>query len=128
MQSLVWDMFTNIKNGQLAKRKFVYQPRKKFCESFLKILWNENFILNYSIDLTNKNRIKIILKYYEGQPAINSIKFISKPGKRIYYSTEQIWKIDSSKYFIILSTNQGLKSLIDCKKLKIGGEPFIVIN
>jgi len=119
-------MFANIKNGQLTKRSFIYQPRKKICESYLKILWREGFILGYKID--SESQIKIFLKYKNGQPVINSLNLISKPSRRIYYSVKQIWKIDSSKSFIIFSTNKGLKSVIECKKLKIGGEPVIIIN
>lgn len=121
-------MFASIKNNQLAKRSFIFHTRKKICESFLKILWQEGFILGYKIDSNNTNRLIIFLKYKNGQPVINSIKLLSKPSRRIYYSTKQIWKIDSSKSFIIFSTNKGLKSILDCKKLKIGGEPFLVIN
>lgn len=121
-------MFANIKNGQLAKRSFIYQKRKNICEAFLKVMWDEGFILGYSIDSINTNQIKIFLKYKNGKPVINNIKTLSKPSKRIYWSINQIWKIDSSKVFIIFSTNHGLKSIIDCKRLKIGGEPFIIIN
>lgn len=119
-------MFANIKNGQLTKRSFIFQSRKKICESYLKILWREGFILGYKID--SKNQIKIFLKYRNGQPVINSLNLISKPSRRIYYSVKQIWKIDSNKSFIIFSTNKGLKSIIECKKLKIGGEPVLIIN
>ena len=128
MKNYLWNMFANIKNGQLAKRNFIFQPRKKICESFLQILWDEGFILGYKIDDKNFNKLKIFLKYKNGKPVINSIKLISKPSRRIYYSIDQIWKIDSSKSFIILSTNKGLKSIIECKKLKIGGEPYLIIN
>lgn len=121
-------MFANIKNGQLAKRSFIFQTRKKICESFLKILWREGFILGYKINPNNNKQLKIFLKYNNGQPVIKSLKSISIPGRKVYYSIKQIWKIDSSKSFIIFSTNRGLKSIADCKKLKIGGEPFIVIN
>lgn len=121
-------MFANIKNGHLAKQTFIYQKKKKICENFLKILWNEGFILGYKIDSKNKDMLKIFLKYKNGKPAINSIKTVSKPSRKIYYSIKQLWKIDHTKSFIILSTNQGLKSIIDCKKLKIGGEPIISIN
>lgn len=121
-------MFANINNGQLARRAFIMQTRKKICESFLKILWDEGFILGYKIHSDNSDKIKIFLKYRKGEPAIQTIKLISKPSRRIYYSAKQIWKIDSSKSFIIFSTNKGLKSITSCKKLKIGGEPFIVIN
>jgi small subunit ribosomal protein S8 len=122
-------MFTNIRNGQLAKRRFIYQKKKKLCETFLKILWNEGFILGYKISKKNNNLIKIFLKYTNnGNPIINNIKLLTKPGRRIVYSKKQIWKIDSSKNFIIFSTNKGLKTLDSCKKLKIGGEPFLLIN
>ena len=125
MKNYLWNMFANIKNGQLAKRAFVYQTRKNICESFLKILWEEGFLLGYEIEY---NKLKIFLKYKNGKPLINTIKLISTPGRRIYWSIHQIWKIDSSKSFIIFSTNQGLKSIFDCKKLKIGGEPFIIVS
>lgn len=128
MKNYLWNMFANIKNGQLTKKSFIYQTRKKICEAFLKILWNEGFILGYTIDSNDSKKIKIFLKYLDGKPAINSIKSISKPSKRTYWSTKQIWKLDSNKNFIIFSTNKGLKSIVECKKLKIGGEPFIVIN
>lgn len=118
----------NLKKGQLAKRNFIFNKRKKICESFLQILWNEGFILGYKLESGNSSLIKIFLKYKNNKPVINSIKFISKPSRRIYYSVKQIWKIDSSKSFIIFSTNKGLKSISECKKLKIGGEPYIVIN
>ena len=121
-------MFSNIKNGQLAKKTFIYQKKKKICEEFLKILWNEGFILGYKIDNINHTKIKIFLKYNNEEPVIKSIKLITKPGRRVYYSIKQIWKIDSTKNFIIFSTNKGLKTIIDCKKLKIGGEPFLIIN
>jgi small subunit ribosomal protein S8 len=120
--------FANIKNGQLAKRSYVLQRRKKICESFLKILWKEGFILGYQTDQTDESQIKIFLKYKNKTPVINSIRLISKPSRRIYYTIKQIWKIDSNKSFIILSTNRGIKSITECKKLKIGGEPFISIN
>lgn len=126
MKNYLWNMFANIKNGQLTKRSFIFQSRKKICESYLKILWREGFILGYKID--SKNQIKIFLKYRNGQPVINSLNLISKPSRRIYYSVKQIWKIDSNKSFIIFSTNKGLKSIIECKKLKIGGEPVLIIN
>lgn len=121
-------MFSNIKNGQLAKKSFIYQKRKKICEEFLKILWDEGFILGYKIDNINNNKLKIFLKYNNEEPVINSIKLITKPGRRVYYSIKQIWKLDSTKNFIIFSTSKGLKTILDCKKLKIGGEPFLIIN
>jgi small subunit ribosomal protein S8 len=128
MKNYLWNMFSNIKNGQLAKHSFILQKRKKICEEILKILWNEGFILGYRIDSIDTSKLKIFLKYKDGQPIINAIKPISKPSRKIYYSAKQLWKIDSGKQVIIISTNQGMKSLVSCKKLNLGGEPLISIN
>ena len=129
MKNHFWNMFANIKNGQLAKRSYIHQKRKKLCEVFLNILWTEGFIIGYKIEGKNQENLKIFLKYSEnGKPSINNIRTISKPGRRISYSLKQIWKIDSSKTLIIFSTNQGLKTLSECKKLQLGGEPLITIS
>ena len=122
-------MFANIKNGQTAKKSIIIQTRKSMCEHILKLLWDEGFISGYRISFENSQKLEIFLKYKKnGNPTINSIKTMSTPGKRIYYSAKQIWKIDSSKLFIIFSTNKGLKSVTQCKKFKLGGEPFLIIN
>lgn len=128
-------MFTNIKNGLLARRYFVLHPWKKTCENFLEILWNEGFILGYTncfeiVNKKHKNKkkfTKILLKYNNGDPVINKIKLISKPSRKIYCKNKQLWKINSNK-FIIFSTNKGLKTLDECKKLKLGGEAYIIIE
>jgi small subunit ribosomal protein S8 len=113
----------------MAKKSVIVGPKKNICESFLKILWDEGFISGYKISTQNIHELEIFLKYTKnGKPVINSLKSLSKPGQRIYYSAKQIWKLDSGKTFIIFSTNEGLKSISECKKSKIGGEPLIIIN
>jgi small subunit ribosomal protein S8 len=128
MKNYLWNMFANIKNGQLARRAFIFQKKKTICESFLHILWDEGYILGYSIDSNNPDKLKIALKYQNNSPVINTIQVLSKPGSRVYWSAQQLWKIDSGKVFIIISTNKGLKTLLDCKKCKLGGEPILVIR
>ncbi len=120
-------MFTAIRNGQIAKKNVIYQRNVKNCENFLKVLWNEGFIIGYEYSKDNK-QIKIVLKYLNNKPAINSIKLITKPSKRVYYSLKQLWKINPSSGLIILSTTKGILSLENCKKLGVGGEAFIIVN
>lgn len=125
----LWNMCSNIRNGQLAKKSVIKQKRKFICESCLKILWNEGLIIGYRISLTKKNHLEIFLKYTStGQPAIRSLRPISKPSKRIYCSLDQIWKMNASKMFIIFSTNKGLLTTSQCKEKKIGGEALFAIN
>ena len=121
-------MFANIQNGQQAQRSFVIQNKKKVCESFLNILWNEGFISGYKTLNSTVPKLKIFLKYVRKQPVIYSIKSISKPSNRVYFSVKQIWKLNSESSLLIFSTNKGLLTCTQCKKLNTGGELFAVIN
>jgi small subunit ribosomal protein S8 len=125
MENYLFDMLSKIKNAQLARKTVVFQKKNKISENFLKLLWNEGFILGYT---QKSHELKIFLKYAVNKPVIHSIKVVSKPSRRIFYSIKQIWKINSSKSFIVLSTSRGLKSLLDCKKSNIGGELIVIVN
>lgn len=124
------NMVSSIKNGQLSKKSYINlkQTNKQMCESVLNVLWDEGFILGYKTDSLDPTKLKIFLKYTKNKPAIQTIKSVSKSGSKVYYSLKQLWKIDSSKTFLVISTNLGVKTLTDCKKLQIGGEPFLIIN
>lgn len=121
-------MFISIQNGQISNRSFILQPRIKSCEIFLKILWKEGLILGYEIFKKDKEKLKIFLKYNGNKSVINNIRLISKPGRRIFYSSNDIWKINFNNSIIIFFTTKGIKSNLDCKKYKIGGEPLILIT
>jgi small subunit ribosomal protein S8 len=128
MKNHLWNMFATIKNGLTVKKSFVLQPKKKICESILNILWDEGFILGYKISETNTKMLKIFLKYKNGNPAIHSLNSLSTPGLRVYFSAKHIWKIDATNSLLILSTNKGFMSITECKKLKVGGEPFLLVK
>jgi small subunit ribosomal protein S8 len=128
MKNHVANMVASIKNGQLARKAYIYQKKKKSCESILNVLWDEGFISGYKISKSHPNILKIFLKYTNGKPTISLLKMVSKPSLKIYYSVKQLWKLDSSQGIVILSTNKGILSVNECKKLKLGGEPFIIIK
>ena len=128
MKNYLYNMIANIRNGQVVKKSFVLQPKKNICESLLNVLWDEGFILGYKISENNPDVLKIFLKYKNGKPVINYLKLISKPGLRVYYSVKQLWKLDINDGTIILSTNKGVMSINECKKLNIGGEPILIVK
>jgi len=125
MKHHIWNMFASIQNGQLANKAFILQNKTKLCSSVLNILWDEGYILGYKIE---EKCFKIFLRYKNNTPVISSLKSISKPGNRLYYSCKQLWKINSTKGLIIISTNKGLLTLNECKKQKLGGEPLLIIK
>jgi len=128
MKKLFKNVIIELKNSQISKRKFVFQPKTKLTIALLNILWNEGFILGYKVSYLNLEFLKVFLKYKENKPVINSIKLISKPGRRLYYKVSQLWKLDSKKKLFILSTSKGLMTIHECKKTRIGGQPLFIIK
>lgn len=128
MKNNMWKLFTALKNGQLAKQNYIYCENNKISKAFLKLLWDNGFIIGYKIDLKNSNHLIIYLKYINNKPVIKLIKIMSTSTKRFYCSINQIHKINSFDSFVIFSTNKGLQSLTNCKWFKIGGEPVILIK
>ena len=93
MTKSVFNMLISIKNSQKSKKSSVKVSRKNMCEVFLKLLWNEGFISGYKVVSSDKTKLEVFLKYSNiGNPSINSIQFVSKPSRRIYFSIRQIWK------------------------------------
>jgi|ERR1711976_3430 len=128
MKSHVCNMVASINNGQLAKKAFITQPFKNVSKSILDVLWDEGFILGYKVSKQSPKTLKIYLKYQNGVSAINLIKMLSKPSLKLHYSIKQLWKLNSNNGLIILSTDRGIMSNIQCKKYNIGGEPFIIVK
>ena len=120
-------LFNKIQNAQLVKKAFIFENQKKMNENFLNLLWDAGFILGYR---TNKNlkKSRIFLKYHKTQPSIQLIKKMNRLGFKSYYSFQQIWKLDATKTFMILVTDHGFKTITQCKKLKIGGKAWAIIN
>ena len=115
------------KKRSISKKIVCFTKKKKICAELLNVLWDEGYILGYKTYNLNPNLFEIFLKYNSNLPCITSIKFISKPGKRVYLSSKQLWKIDSSICLILISTSRGVFSIKQCKKLNLGGEPFVLI-
>ena len=128
MINTLWNISTNIINGQISRKNCIRQRKTKLVIPFLNILWDEGFLLGYKIDNLDSNLLKIFLKYKDGYPCITSIKCISRPNRHVYYSLPQLWNLDSKKGLIILTTSKGLMTSQECKKNQIGGKPLFIIR
>ena len=129
MSHSLYRMLTSIKNGQMSKKNNIFIKKTNFCERVLKSLWDEGLILGYSNAHDSSDKLKVFLKYSSsGTPSISKIEFVSKPGRRLHLSSKQLWKLESSQFFVFLTTNKGVRSLTECKKLNIGGEPLFSVK
>ena len=119
------DMLTRIRNANIAKHDTVDVPSSKMKVAIADILLNEGFIEKYDIvEDGNFKTIRITLKYGadKNEKVITGIKRISKPGLRVYAGKENLPTVLGGLGIAILSTNQGIITDKEARKLQVGGE------
>ena len=122
MQDTLADMFTRIRNAQMAKKVQVEIPASKAKEAVAKVLKDEGYIAGYEVTSDKKPVMTVELKYFEGNPVIEKIARVSRPGLRVYKSAGEIPKVKDGLGVMIVSTNQGIISDRAARKANIGGE------
>ena len=118
----IGDMLARIKNAQVRNHTKVSLPSSKFKSKIADVLKAEGYIIDYKINDDKKPSIEINLKYNSGNPVINTIERISKPGRRIFSSASSLPKINNGLGIAIVSTPQGVMTDVDARKKKLGGE------
>ena len=119
----IGDMIARIKNAQMRNQKKVDLPSSNFKTKIADVLKDEGFIIDYNVEnKSGKPNLTINLKYNSGNPVINTIERVSKPGRRIFSSAESLPKINNGLGIAIISTPKGVMTDIDARKQKVGGE------
>ena len=118
----IGDMLARIKNAQVRNHSKVSLPSSKFKVKIAEVLKSEGYIIDYKTNDDKKPLIEINLKYNSGNPVINTIERVSKPGRRIFSSASSLPKINNGLGIAIISTPQGVMTDIDARKKKLGGE------
>jgi len=122
MSDNIADMLTRIRNGQKSKLLSVILPISKLKCAVLDVLKSEGYILGYIIN-SEKNTIDISLKYSRtGQSAICKIHRVSKPGRRVYCSIDNLPGYFNNMGIHILSTSHGVMSDREARKQNVAGE------
>ena len=125
MSDPIADMLTRIRNANTAKHDTVDVPSSKMKVAIADILEKEGYITKYEIvEDGNFKTIRITLKYGadKNEKIITGIKRISKPGLRAYVGKDDIPKVLGGLGIAILSTNKGVITDKEARKLQVGGE------
>ena len=119
------DMLTRIRNANTAKHDTVDIPMSKMKLAIAEILLNEGYIAKYDIiEDGSFKTIRVTLKYGadKHEKIITGLKRISKPGLRVYVGKNEIPRVLGGLGTAILSTNQGVITDKEARKLQVGGE------
>jgi small subunit ribosomal protein S8 len=124
MTDPIADLLTRIKNGLRVKKKKIVAPYSKIKLAILKILLEKKLINDFKIKDEGVKKFFIInLKYDEdGEPFIEDLKRVSKPGRRVYAGYKDLKPLRSGFAFRIVSTSRGIMTDEEARKRKLGGE------
>ncbi|MEG9862387.1 MAG: 30S ribosomal protein S8 [Parvularculales bacterium] len=124
MSDPLGDMITRIRNSLMRGKSSVITPASKLRGHVLDVLREEGYIRGYR-DGGHEGGVDIFvieLKYYEDLPAIKEIKRISKPGRRVYSSVQDMPVVHNGLGISILSTPKGVMSDNNARRNSVGGE------
>lgn len=117
------DLFTRIRNAQSAGLKELEAPYSDFKMRLARLLVEHGFLAEAEKKGSGvQKRLRLVLAYREGRPAIREITRISTPGQRIYVSADEIRPVKRGQGLAIVSTSRGLMSGYQAKGQKLGGE------
>ena len=125
MSDPIADMLTRIRNAQLVEKKEVNVPNSKIKLAIVKVLKEEGYIDNYRVnqlDNSKKSEIVITSKYYLGDPVIESVVRISKPGLRQYKSSLKLTNVTNEMGIAIVTTSKGVMTARNARQMGVGGE------
>ena len=125
MSDPIADMLTRIRNANTAKHDTVDVPASKMKIAIANLLLDEGYIAKYDlVEDGHFQTIHITLKYGadKNEKVISGLKRISKPGLRVYANTEDIPKVLGGLGTAIISTNKGVVTDREARKLGVGGE------
>jgi len=124
------DMLTRIRNAVRVDKESVNVKASKICEGIAAVLKQEGFIRDYDrINDGKQGIIRIFLKYdIEGRPIINELIRVSKPGRRVYASVEDIPRVLNGMGVTIVSTSKGIMSDRTCREERVSGEILCTVS
>jgi small subunit ribosomal protein S8 len=122
MQDTLADMFTRIRNAQMAEKQSVAMPSSKVKISVAEVLKSEGYIDDYRIQGDIKPELTVDLRYFEGKPVIEEIKRASKPSLRQYKGNDELPSVRGGLGIAIVSTSRGVMTDRAARKAGIGGE------
>jgi small subunit ribosomal protein S8 len=124
MTDPVADFLTRIRNGLHADRDDVEMPASTFKAEIARILREQGYIEDYSVEAARVGRVlRVRLKYTEDRkPVIQGIQRVSRPGRRTYVQAGSVPRVQGGMGTIIVSTSSGVMTGHEAHRAGVGGE------
>jgi len=120
----ITDLLNRLRNGMRAGHDRVDVPASRVKENLVKVLAEEGYVSSYRrVEEKGRPLLRIGLKYdSEGEPIVNGLERVSRPGRRVYAAAKQIPEVLGGLGVSILSTSRGIVTGRQAREQKLGGE------
>jgi small subunit ribosomal protein S8 len=127
LQDPIADMLTRVRNAQKAHKVNVKMPASKQKSRIATVLKDEGYISDFKVSDDKLKQLVIELKYYQGNPVIEEVKRVSRPGLRIFRSKDELPSINGGLGIAIISTSRGVMTDSQARAAGFGGEVICTV-
>ena len=129
MSDPIADMLTRIRNGYAVRSVSVSMPSSGVKKAVGRVLQEEGFIDGCTATEENgKRTLTVALRYFEGDPVINQLQRVSRPGKRVYCHSNDIPAVNNGLGVVVVSTSKGIMTGRQAKTSGTGGELICTVS
>jgi small subunit ribosomal protein S8 len=124
MTDPIADMLTRIRNAYMARHDRAEMPHSRLKEHLATVLKAEGYLDDVRVSEGEEPKtLTVVLRYgRDRQGAIDGIRRVSTPGRRVYVRHDHIQRVCSGMGVSILSTSRGLMTDREARKQRVGGE------
>lgn len=127
MQDPVADLLTRIRNAQSAGHAALTLPGSKTKTAICRVLRDEGYIGGFQVEGDTKPVLSIRLRYHEGEPVIEELKRVSRPGLRVYRACGELPLVRGGLGVAIVSTDRGVVTDRAARQAGVGGEVLCTV-
>ena len=124
MTDPIADMLTRLRNAALARHDRTEMPHSKLKQHLAEVLKGEGYVDDVRVsEGEGPKTLTVVMRYgRDRQPAIDGVRRVSTPGRRVYIRHDRIGRVCSGMGVSILSTSRGVMTDKEAKKQRVGGE------
>ncbi len=122
------DLLTRIRNAVMVGKNEITVPSSKIKVTVAEQLKKAGYISGVKVESAKPRDILVVTINKLGENStINEIKRLSKPGRRVYVSADEIPKVKSGRGIVLVSTSKGVITGSEAVKQRIGGELLLSV-
>ena len=124
----VADLLTRIRNAVMVGKNEILVPTSKLKAGVVEVLAKNGYVASFEVvDGKPRGMLKVVINEPGTTAKINEISKVSKPGRRVYSSADELPTVKSGRGMVIVSTSKGLMTGREAKKNRLGGEVLVKV-